>query len=73
MTATATQTCSCTEKKSDGMRDRCATGERLWEELIEARDALREGQGDRTGRKQLIDEFAARRDAYQDHVREGQS
>lgn len=67
----AAQICSCADKKSDGTRDRCAAGQQLWNELIEARDALREnqGSGSRVGRKPAIDEFARRRDTYHEHLK----
>lgn len=61
---TTTITCGCTQD------ERCEEGQRLWDELIEARDAVREGQGQKKGHKARLNEFARRRDAYHEHLRE---
>ncbi len=63
MTAPTVATCGC-EPDS-----RCEEAQRLWDELIEARDQLRanERSGSRVGRKPAIDEFAHRRDAFHEH------
>lgn len=66
-TRTAPQVLSCGCELDGGrVASRCPEADRLWAELIEARDALRDnrGSGSRKGRKQSIDAFAAARDAY---------
>lgn len=62
-----TATCGCV-KGSDGLRDRCEAGEKLWQDLTEARDLMQAGDPMRRGHKSRINDFAAKREAYHEHI-----